>query len=83
MMQCPEVQRRSDGRGEQSLALGIVGTAYVAFAVLSALGLRDPLRSARVLLLQLCYKSVWISDGMHDAQVLLVGHLGAAYPVPL
>jgi hypothetical protein len=45
--------------GDEPLALGIVGSVYVAFGVLSVLGLRDPLKFAPVLLLQLCYKSVW------------------------
>jgi hypothetical protein len=44
----------------EPVALGIVGSVYVAFAVLSILGLRDPLKFAPVLLLQLCYKSVWL-----------------------
>ena len=44
---------------DDPIALGIVGSVYVAFAVLSVLGLRDPLKFAPVLLLQLCYKSVW------------------------
>ena len=45
--------------GDEPIALGIVGSVYVAFGVLSVLGLRDPLKFAPVLLLQLCYKSVW------------------------
>jgi len=44
---------------DDPIALGIVGSVYVAFAVLSVLGLRDPLKFVPVLLLQLCYKSVW------------------------
>lgn len=45
--------------GGDPIPLGITGSVYVAFGVLSALGLRDPLKFAPVLLLQLCYKSVW------------------------
>ncbi len=45
--------------GGDPIALGIVGSVYVAFAALSVLGLGDPLKFAPVLLLQLCYKSVW------------------------
>lgn len=41
------------------IPFGIVGSVYVAFAILSILGLRSPLKFAPVLLLQLCYKSVW------------------------
>jgi len=44
---------------DEPIALGIVGSVYVAFGVLSVLGLRDPVKFAPVLLLQLCYKSVW------------------------
>lgn len=44
---------------DEPLALGVVGSVYVAFGVLSVLGLRDPLEFVPVLLLQLCYKSVW------------------------
>jgi len=44
---------------DEPIALGIVGSVYVAFGALSVLGLRDPLKFAPVLLLQLCYKSVW------------------------
>ena len=45
--------------GDEPIALSIVGSVYVAFGALSVLGLRDPLKFAPVLLLQLCYKSVW------------------------
>ncbi len=45
--------------GGDPIALGVMGSVYVAFGVLSVLGLRDPLKFAPVLLLQLCYKSVW------------------------
>ena len=41
------------------IPLGITGSVYVAFAILSILGLRSPLKFVPVLLLQLCYKSVW------------------------
>lgn len=47
--------------GDEPIALGIVGSVYVAFGALSVLGLRDPLKFAPVLLLQLCYKSVWFA----------------------
>ena len=45
--------------GGDPIPLGIVGSVYVAFGLLSVLGLRDSLKFAPVLLLQLCYKSVW------------------------
>jgi len=42
--------------GDEPIALSIVGSVYLAFAVLSVFGLRDPLKFVPVLLLQLCYK---------------------------
>jgi len=45
--------------GGDPIPLSITGSVYVAFGLLSVLGLRDPLKFAPVLLLQLCYKSVW------------------------
>ena len=44
---------------EEPTAFGIVGSVYVAFGLLSILGLRSPLKYLPVLLMQLCYKSVW------------------------
>jgi hypothetical protein len=41
------------------IPLGITGSVYVAFALLSVFGLRSPLKFSPVLLLQLCYKSIW------------------------
>jgi len=43
----------------EPIALGIVGSVYVAFGILSIFGLRSPLKFVPVLLLQLCYKSIW------------------------
>lgn len=45
--------------GEEPIALSIVGSMYLAFGVVSILGLRDPLKFVPILLLQLCYKLVW------------------------
>lgn len=44
---------------EEPISLGIVGSVYAAFGFLSLLGLRDPLKFAPILLLQLSYKAVW------------------------
>jgi hypothetical protein len=56
----PQVVKTALGwPGEEPLALSIVGSVYVAFGLLSVLGLRDPVKYAPVLLLQLGYKSVW------------------------
>jgi hypothetical protein len=43
----------------EPIALGIVGSVFLAFGILSILGLRSPLKFAPVLFLQLCYKSIW------------------------
>ena len=39
--------------------LGIIGSLYIAFGLLSILGLRSPLKFLPVLLLQLTYKVIW------------------------
>jgi hypothetical protein len=44
---------------EEPIALGIAGSAYAAFGISSIFGLRAPLKFAPILVLQLCYKSVW------------------------
>lgn len=44
----------------EPIALGVVGSAYAAFGMLSILGLRSPLKFAPVLFLQLVYKSLWL-----------------------
>jgi hypothetical protein len=43
----------------EPIAFGIIGSVYAAFGLLSILGLRSPLKFAPLLLLQLCYKSIW------------------------
>jgi len=45
---------------QDPIAWGVTGSVYVAFAILSILGLRSPLRFAPVLLLQLFYKAIWL-----------------------
>ena len=44
---------------EEPIAFGIIGSVYLAFGLLSIMGLRSPLKFAPVLLLQLFYKSIW------------------------
>jgi hypothetical protein len=39
---------------------GIIGSVYLAFALLSVLGLRSPLKFAPVILMQMIYKTVWL-----------------------
>jgi hypothetical protein len=43
----------------EPIVFGIVGSVYLAFGLLSLLGLQAPLKFVPVLLLQLCYKSIW------------------------
>jgi len=45
---------------DEPTAFGIVGSVYLAFGLLSILGLRSPLKFVPVLLMQLCYKLVWL-----------------------
>src|SRR5512139_3981332 len=40
--------------------IGIVGAVYAAFALIAAIGLRDPEPFAPVFLLQLVYKTLWL-----------------------
>ncbi|HEX8991959.1 MAG TPA: hypothetical protein VF784_09795 [Anaerolineales bacterium] len=44
---------------EEPITLGIAGSVFMAFAILSIFGLRAPLKFAPILALQLCYKSIW------------------------
>lgn len=54
---------------------GIIASLYVAFGILSLLGLRSPLKFVPVLFLQLCYKTIWF------VAVLLPQLLGGQFPV--
>ena len=44
---------------EDPILFGVTGSVYLAFGLLSIMGLRSPLKFAPVLFLQLCYKSIW------------------------
>ena len=56
----PDVMRSIFGwPGQDPIVFGVTGSVYIAFALLSILGLRSPLKFAPVLLLQLSYKVVW------------------------
>ena len=44
---------------QDPIVFGVTGSVYLAFAILSILGLRSPLKFVPVLLLQLCYKVLW------------------------
>ena len=43
----------------EPIAFGIIGSVYLTFGLMSILGLRSPLKFLPVLLMQLCYKSIW------------------------
>ncbi len=43
----------------EPIAMGIMGSVYMTFGILSILGLRSPLRFVPILLLQLFYKTIW------------------------
>jgi hypothetical protein len=56
----PDTMRSVFGWPDQDpIVFGITGSVYVAFGILSVFGLRSPLKFVPVLLLQLCYKSIW------------------------
>jgi len=40
---------------------GVAGSVWLAFGILSVLGLQSPVRFLPVLLMQLCYKSIWLA----------------------
>lgn len=46
---------------QDPIILGILGGVYVAFALLSILGLQSPLKFSPILLLQLGYKVIWLA----------------------
>ncbi len=45
---------------QDPIIFGITGSVYAGFGLVSILGLRSPLKFVPILLLQLCYKSVWL-----------------------
>lgn len=59
--------------------LGIAGSVYLAFGLLSIVGLRSPLKFSPVLLLQLTYKTVWFIGVI--IPMLVTGRF-PAYAVP-
>lgn len=44
---------------QDQIILGIVGSVYITFGLLSILALRSPLKFVPILLLQLYYKIIW------------------------
>lgn len=56
----PDFMRSAFGWPNQDpITYGVTGSVYLAFAILSVFGLRAPLKFVPVLMLQLCYKSIW------------------------
>jgi hypothetical protein len=45
---------------QDPIVFGISGSVYAASGLISILGLRSPLKYVPLLLLQLCYKSIWL-----------------------
>ncbi len=72
----PDVIRALLGlpNSDQITAFGVTGSVYFAFALLSILGLRSPLKFVPVLLLQLTCKAVWLLG------VVLPSLLAGAFP---
>jgi hypothetical protein len=67
---------------QDPIVFGICGSVWVAFGLLSILGLRSPLKFSPVLLLQLSYKVVWFIGVI--VPVLITGKFpayGIAYVV--
>jgi hypothetical protein len=61
MLFIPEVMQSVFGFPAQDpVVFGITASVYTAFGLISILGLKSPLKLAPVLLLQLCYKSIWL-----------------------
>jgi len=44
---------------QDPIVYGVTGSIWLAFGVLSIFGLRSPLKFVPILLMQLCYKSIW------------------------
>ena len=66
----------------EPISFGILGSVFAAFGLVSILGLRSPLKFVPVLLLQLCYKSIWFIGVVFP--ILLTGHFpGYAMPFVL
>jgi hypothetical protein len=65
---------------QDPVTLGIAGSVFCAFALLSVLGLISPLKFAPVLLLQLLYKLIWF---IAVVVPLLVSHQLPRYAVIL
>ncbi|HVP94536.1 MAG TPA: hypothetical protein VMS89_05115 [Methanoregulaceae archaeon] len=63
---------------EDPITFGVAGSVFLAFALVSILGLRSPLKFAPVLLLEILYKLIWF---IAVAAPLLVLHQFPGYAV--
>ena len=50
-----------DGVAQDDLVFGVTGSAWLAVGLISILGLRNPAPFAGVFVMQIVYKTVWIS----------------------
>lgn len=50
-----------DGAAQDGLVFGVTGSVWFAIGLISVLGLRDPVQFAGVFLVQIVYKTVWIT----------------------
>jgi hypothetical protein len=61
MILVPEIMQSAFRFPKQDpVIFGIAGSVYTAFGLISFFGLRSPLKFVPVLLLQLCYKVIWL-----------------------
>ena len=61
MIFVPDVIRSLFGFPRQDpIIFGIAGSVFAGFGLISIMGLMSPLKFAPVLLLQLCYKLIWL-----------------------
>lgn len=61
MIFIPGIVQTAFGFPDQDpVVFGIAASVYTAFGLLSILGLKSPLKFAPILLLQLCYKAIWL-----------------------
>jgi hypothetical protein len=76
MLAAPEVMKAAfQWPVNEPLAFGVIGSVYTGFGLLSILGLRSPLKFAPLLLMQLCYKSLWFLCVF--LPLLMTGHFPA------
>jgi hypothetical protein len=56
----PDTMKSIFGWPDQDpIIYGITGSVFLAFGLLSIFGLQSPIKFVPILLLQLCYKSIW------------------------